>query len=201
MTTESRCSLSTQNGKLLNSHPKQQLLLLLLLLLYPLSPSLALSLSQSVCLCVCVCLCLCLSLCLSAWASFQPKRLALFPPAAAVRTTDLLLHKVPTIKDSHFGEEKQTPFPNPKRVKQKKLQYYNNKEESSITPKVAAAAAAAIDFPMAQKAAKVGARERENRQNKQTNKRRKKKMDAQGADGHTLGVLLGPLGDRALDPS
>jgi hypothetical protein len=121
-----------------------------------------------------------------------------------VRTTDLLLHKVPTIKDSHFGEEKQTPFPNPKRVKQKKLQYYNNKEESSITPKVAAAAAA-IDFPMAQKAAKVGARERErereNRQNKQTNKRRKKKMDAQGADGHTVGVLLGPLGDRALDPS
>ncbi len=179
MTTESRCSLSTQNGKLLNSHPKQQLLLLLLLLLlYPLSPSLALSLSQSVCLCVCVCLCLCLSLCLSAWASFQPKRLALFPPAAAVRTTDLLLHKVPTIKDSHFGEEKQTPFPNPKRVKQKKLQYYNNKEESSITPKVAAAAAA-IDFPMAQKAAKVGAREREREreQTKQTNKQTKKEED------------------------
>jgi len=201
MTTESRCSLSTQNGKLLNSHPKQQLLLLLLLL-HPLSPSLALSLSQSVslCVCVCLCLCLCLSLCLSGWASFQPKRVALFPPAAAVRTTDLLLHKVPTIKDSHFGEEKQTPFPNPKRVKEKKLQYYNNKEESSITPKVAAAAAA-IDFPMAQKAAKVGAREREREQTKQTNKRRKKKMDAQGADGHILGVLLGPLGDGPLDPS
>ncbi len=117
-----------------------------------------------------------------------------------MRTTDLLLHKVPTIKDSHFGEEKQTPFPNPKRVKKKKLQYYNNKEESSITPKVAAAAAA-IDFPMAQKAAKVGAREREREQTKQTNKRRKKKMDAQGADGHILGVLLGPLGDGPLDPS
>jgi hypothetical protein len=26
-------------------------------------------------------------------------------------------------------------------------------------------------------------------------------MDAQVADGHTLGVLLGPLGDRPLDPS
>ncbi len=121
MTTESRCSLSTQNGKLLNSHPKQQLLLLLLLLLRPLSPSLALSLSQSVslCVCVCLCLCLCLSLCLSGWASFQPKRVVLFPPAAAVRTTDLLLHKVPTIKDSHFGEEKQTPFPNPKKVQKR----------------------------------------------------------------------------------
>lgn len=145
MTTESRCSLSTQNGKLLNSHPKQQLLLLLLLLLHPLSPSLALSLSLSlslsvfvcvcVCVCLCVCLCLCLSLCRSAWASFQPKRLALFPPAAAVRTTDLLLHKVSTIKDSHFGEEKQTPFPNPKRVKKKRSYNTTTTKRRAASPR------------------------------------------------------------------
>jgi hypothetical protein len=97
-----------------------------------------------------------------------------------VRTTDLLLHKVPTIKDSHFGEEKQTPFPNPKRVNKKKLQYYNNKEESSFTPKVASATAA-IDFPMAQKAAKVGARERE--RTEKTNKQTTKKEE----DGCTRG--------------
>ncbi len=158
-------------------------------------------------MCLYVCLCLCLSLCLSAWASFQPKRLALFPPAAAVRTTDLLLHKVPTIKDSQFGEKKQTPFPNPKRVKKKEATILQQQRGEQHHPE-SRCCCCRHRFSDGTKSSQSGSererekeRERENRQNKQTNKRRKKKMDAQVADGHTLGVLLGPLGDRPLDPS
>ncbi len=185
MTTESRCSLSTQNGKLLYSHPKQQLLLLLLL--HPLSPSLALSLSQSVCLCVCVCvcvclcvcLCLCLSLCLSAWASFQPKRLALFPPAAAVRTTDLLLHKVPTIKDSHFGEGKKNSFPKPEKVKKKEARILQQQRGERHHPE-SRCCCCRHRFSNATKSSQSGSereREREREQTDKTYKQTKKEED------------------------
>jgi hypothetical protein len=92
-----------------------------------------------------------------------------------VRTTDLLLHKVPTIKDSQFGEEKQTPFPNPKRVKKKEATILQRQRGEQHHPE-SRCCCCRHRFSDGTKSSQ-SLSEREGEQTKQTNKQTRKEED------------------------